>query len=68
MTPSRRTLGAQRLPNGNTLITESDAGRVFEVTEGGDIVWEFVNLDIMEAGEHRVIWRMTRVSSGNWTD
>ena len=33
----------QRLPNGNTLITESTAGRAFEVTEEGDIVWEFVN-------------------------
>ncbi len=33
----------QRLPNGNTLITESDAGRVIEVTRDGDIVWEFVN-------------------------
>jgi hypothetical protein len=32
-----------RLPNGNTLITESDGGRLFEVTEAGDIVWEFVN-------------------------
>lgn len=33
--------GAQRLPNGNTLLTESDNGRVFEVTAGGEIVWEF---------------------------
>jgi len=33
----------QRLPNGNTLITETDNGRAFEVTPGGDIVWEFVN-------------------------
>jgi hypothetical protein len=32
---------AQRLPNGNTLITESDAGRAFEVTPSGDVVWEF---------------------------
>ena len=32
-----------RLPNGNTLITESDFGRAFEVTPGGEIVWEFVN-------------------------
>jgi hypothetical protein len=32
-----------RLPNGNTLITESDGGRLFEVTREGDIVWEFVN-------------------------
>lgn len=31
----------QRLPNGNTLMTESDAGRAFEVTSGGEIVWEF---------------------------
>ena len=39
-----RTCGtAQRLPNGNTLITESDAGRAFEVTSGGNIVWEFFN-------------------------
>jgi hypothetical protein len=34
---------AQRLPNGNTLITESDGGRIFEVTPPGDIVWEYVN-------------------------
>ena len=33
----------QRLPNGNTLITETDNGRAFEVTPGGDIVWEFLN-------------------------
>ncbi len=33
----------QRLPNGNTLITESDFGRAFEVTGEGRIVWEFVN-------------------------
>jgi hypothetical protein len=31
------------LPNGNTLITESDGGRLFEVTADGQIVWEFVN-------------------------
>lgn len=33
----------QRMPNGNTVITESDYGRAFEVTPDGDIVWEFVN-------------------------
>lgn len=33
----------QRLPNGNTLITESSGGRLFEVTPTGDIVWEFHN-------------------------
>ena len=33
----------ERLPNGNTLITESDGGRLFEVTPGGDVVWNCVN-------------------------
>jgi len=38
-----RTCGTnQRLPNGNTLITESDNGRAFEVTREGKIVWEYV--------------------------
>ena len=40
---SHRRGGNQRLPNGNTLVTSSDAGRVFEVPPGGDIVWEFFN-------------------------
>jgi hypothetical protein len=33
----------QRLPNGNTLITESDNGRAFEVTPNETIVWEYIN-------------------------
>jgi len=33
----------QRLPNGNTLGCEGTTGRIFEVTMGGDLVWEFVN-------------------------
>jgi hypothetical protein len=32
---------AQRLPNGNTFITEADPGRVFEVTPSGKVVWEY---------------------------
>lgn len=35
--------GAQRLPNGNTLICEGTTGRFFEVTPDKDIVWEYVN-------------------------
>ncbi len=35
--------GMQRLPNGNTLITEGAGGRVFEVTNDRQIVWEFMN-------------------------
>lgn len=34
---------AQRLANGNTLITESDGGRALEVTLDGQVVWEFYN-------------------------
>jgi hypothetical protein len=34
--------GAQRLPNGNTLITAGAPGRMFEVTSEGDIVWEYM--------------------------
>jgi arylsulfotransferase ASST len=35
--------GAQRLPNGNTLICQGAQGRVFEVTGAGEIVWEYWN-------------------------
>ena len=35
--------GADRLPNGNTLICEGAHGRLFEVTHHGEIVWEFIN-------------------------
>jgi hypothetical protein len=34
---------AQRLPNGNTLITEGSDGRIFEVTREHDIVWEYLS-------------------------
>jgi outer membrane protein assembly factor BamB len=40
---SRHLGAAQRLRNGNTLITESDSGRSFEVTPDKQIVWEFYN-------------------------
>jgi hypothetical protein len=33
----------QLLPNGNVLITESDGGRLLEVTRGGEVVWEYIN-------------------------
>jgi hypothetical protein len=37
------TSGAQRLPNGNTLICEGCHGRIFEVTCDGQVVWEYVS-------------------------
>jgi hypothetical protein len=33
---------AQILPGGNIMITSAQGGRVFEITSGGDIVWEWV--------------------------
>ena len=35
--------GARRLPNGNTLITEGQFGRMFQVTPEGEVVWEYIN-------------------------
>lgn len=40
---SRYKSAAQRLPNGNTLITESNCGRIFEVTQDSEIVWEYIS-------------------------
>ncbi|MBL7197445.1 MAG: aryl-sulfate sulfotransferase [Candidatus Omnitrophica bacterium] len=54
---------SQRLPNGNTLITESDRGRVFEITQDGEIVWEFYNPHIKKEDMKRmVIYRMMRIT------
>jgi hypothetical protein len=38
--------GAQRQPNGNTLICEGVKGNVFEVTPAGKTVWRYVTPDI----------------------
>jgi|GEM_PF-1112675 len=35
--------GAQRLPNGNTLICSGSDGWFFEVTQEKEIVWEYIN-------------------------
>ena len=35
--------GAERLPNGNTLICEGAPGRAFEVTPNKEIVWEYIH-------------------------
>jgi hypothetical protein len=40
---SKYISSAQRLPNGNTLICEGAESRLFEVTPGKEIVWQFVN-------------------------
>lgn len=54
---------SQRLPNGNTLIAESDKGRVFEVTSSGEIVWEYYEPEVNEADStRRAIYRMERIT------
>jgi hypothetical protein len=40
-----RTSGAQRLPNGNTLICIGPLGEFFEVTVDGEVVWRYKNPD-----------------------
>ena len=34
--------GAQRLPNGNTLVVDGTAGTIFQVTRDGRTVWKYV--------------------------
>ncbi len=38
---SRRSGRVQLLPNGNTLVIETDGGRALELAEDGEVVWEF---------------------------
>ena len=59
--------GCQRLPNGNTLIVESERGRALEVAPDGTLVWEFFNPDMKDPFMGRVrapIYRMTRIAPG----
>jgi hypothetical protein len=51
---------AQRLPNGNTLICDSEAGRAFEITPAGEIVWDWWNPDMLRIRRVQV-YRMTRL-------
>lgn len=53
--------GAQRLLNGNTLITEADTGRVFEVTRAGEVVWEYAPDWISGGGFGGSVYRAYRV-------
>jgi len=53
--PSRGS--ANRLPNGNVLIADSDNGRLFEVTDDGDLVWEYLNPDTVSQGKRMALYR-----------
>ena len=56
---------AERLPNGNTLVTESGDGRVFEITRDEQIVWEFYNPDRTDEGKRATIYKMTKITDPN---
>ena len=56
--------GAQRLPNGNTLICSGAQGRFFEVTPQGEIVWEYWD---PHSGEVRMPDGSTPHPVGNFT-
>jgi hypothetical protein len=56
--------GAQRLPNGNTLITAGAGGRVFEVTPKGEIVWEYMFPMFSGANASNAVYRAYRIPYG----
>ena len=51
---------AQRLPNGNTLITEGTRGRIFEVTPEHEAVWEYVSPYYGKHGNEHLVYRSYR--------
>lgn len=55
--------GAQRLPNGNTLITAGAGGRMFEVTPKNEIVWEYMSAFFGPNGANAV-YRSYRIPYG----
>lgn len=65
---SSRSGLCQRLPNGNTLITESNGGRAFEISTDGNIVWHYFNPDVSKKNsKRRVIYHMTRITDPEMT-
>jgi hypothetical protein len=55
---------AQRLPNGNTLITEGANGRIIEVTRNLEIVWEYISPYLFYGDEPnygKILYRAYRI-------
>lgn len=52
---------AQRLPNGNTLITEGSDGRIIEVTPDHEIVWEYISPFWGKKRKVNILYRAFRV-------
>ena len=55
---------AQRLSNGNTLITAGAGGRMFEVTTQGAIVWEYMYPLFSGANASNAVYRAYRIPYG----
>ncbi|WP_300672998.1 aryl-sulfate sulfotransferase [Desulfoluna sp.] len=52
---------AQRLPNGNTLITNGAVGQFQEVTPDHEIVWEYISPYYTPNGKYNLVYRAYRV-------
>jgi hypothetical protein len=52
---------AQRLPNGNTLVTEGASGRLLEVTRESKIVWEYIYPVFSGANSSNAVYRGYRI-------
>ena len=65
-----RGAGAQQLlPNGNILVTESQKGRIIEITRDGRVVWEYLNPRRLEDGDVIArVQRAFRIDSDYFTD
>jgi hypothetical protein len=55
--------GAQRLPSGNTLVTDGPAGHFFEVTPDGQAVWSYLVTDTAGANGY-LVFRAVRYEAG----
>ena len=51
----------RRLPNGNTLISESGRGRAFEVTSQGEVVWEYTSSETGGGESTATPFELTRI-------
>lgn len=56
--------GSERLSNGNTMICDAQMGRVFEVTEEKEVVWEYVSpfRNMKQDQYTNFMWRAHRYS------
>jgi hypothetical protein len=52
---------AQRLPNGNTMITEGAGGRIIEVTPSFEIVWEYISPYFSRRMGNNAVYRAYRL-------